>query len=334
MDRGEKCGGGELAVSGHREHQAGPRRLDGQGADKDRDGDVHQEDLAPEGSQDGGEHIGQALCGEASVVEAGGGHECGDDHESAADTGNDQGRKDGAGCGPARVFRLFRELPGGVETDHDVGGHEAGDEERAHGPEVRAGHHADVRHYLGSALGGGNQGEDDGGDADDFAGHADGVDVRHELDAQAVDHRGDHEECGPEDYGVGGAGDGGQCGIAADNLETVPQLREDHLECDGGRGRSDNLGDRHEPAREPAHHFAAHAAGPLVDGAGQRVAGGEFGEVQGNEQLADQHHRPGPEERGSGKGVPEGKELEDGGQDGNERESCGKGGVAAKFAVQ
>ena len=73
---------------------------------------------------------------------------------------------------------------------------------------------------------------------------------------------------------------------------------------------------------------------PLEDRAGDRPARGELGEVQGDEQLAGEHQRPGPEERGAAEAEAEPEELEHGGEDGDEREAGRERREGADTAVQ
>ena len=88
-----------------------------------------------------------------------------------------------------------------------------------------------------------------------------------------------------------------------------------------------------QPANQPID-LAAHPPRPLVDRAGDRVAGGEFGEAERDHELADEHARPGPEEGRSAEPEAETEQLEDRGQDRDEREAGGEGRELAQRAVQ
>src|SRR5690606_1137407 len=85
---------------------------------------------------------------------------------------------------------------------------------------------------------------------------------------------------------------------------------------------------------EPADCLPGQPARPLVDAARDRIARGQFGEVQRHQELAREDDRPGPEERGAAESVTEAEELEDRGEDGDEREAGREGGVAAELAMQ
>ena len=120
-----------------------------------------------------------------------------------------------------------------------------------------------------------------------------------------------------------------QRGVGADQLEAGPDRGQHHLQGDRRGGHRDDLRDHHRPAGEPADDGAAETPGPLVDRAGERVARGEFGEAERDHQLADEHRRPGPEEGRAAEAEAEAEQLEDGRQDGHEREAGGERRVAA-----
>ena len=113
-----------------------------------------------------------------------------------------------------------------------------------------------------------------------------------------------------------------------------PDGRQHRLHGDRRRGHGHDLGDDHGPAGEPADHVTAEATCPLVDRAGDRVATRQLGEAQGDHQLPDEDRRPGPEEERPGEAEPETEQLEDGGQDRDEREPRRERRVRADRAVQ
>ena len=75
---------------------------------RDRDGDVDEEDPAERVAEPAGEHVGQALrrVAEAAVGDARRGHQRGEQHERAADAGDDERPEDRARGGAARVLRV------------------------------------------------------------------------------------------------------------------------------------------------------------------------------------------------------------------------------------
>ena len=294
VDAGQERRERQPLIARHREHQAGGRGLNCQGADEDRDGHVDEEQRPPRRRQHRAQHVGQALGREATVGQARRRHQCADDHQAAAERRHRQCRPDGARRHAARVPRLLRQLAGRTEADHHVGGHQPrGDP----GPAVARTRCAGVEHDLRTTLGMGEEHSDDRDDSDDLAADTDRRDPRHPAHPDAVDRGGDQQQRRTQQHRIGRSVRRGEGGVGADDLESRPHRRQHHLQRDGRGGRRDDLGQNHEPATEPADDFAAEAAGPLVDGPRDRVAGGQFREAQGHGELPDEHRRPGPEER-------------------------------------
>ena len=63
---------------------------------------------------------------------------------------------------------------------------------------------------------------------------------------------------------------------------------------------------------------------PLVDRAGDRIAGGELGEAERDGELAGEDEDPAPPERRPGEAEAEREELEHPGEDGDVREGRGE----------
>ena len=106
-------GARQAVVPGHREHQPDRRRVDRQGADRDRQDDVGQEETAPgrpERVLDDRRHPPAELP-EARVGQVGRGPERAEDQQRADQADRRQGAEDRPGGLPPRVVGLLGERP-------------------------------------------------------------------------------------------------------------------------------------------------------------------------------------------------------------------------------
>src|SRR5439155_18455433 len=74
--------------------------------------------------------------------------------------------------------------------------------------------------------------------------------------------------------------------------------RQDERHSGGYGGDGHNAGPEVDPAGKPAQRLVGKPFGPLVDGPGDREMAGQLREVQGDEGLAQDDERPGPEDGG------------------------------------
>ncbi|MCO5557596.1 hypothetical protein L7F22_011162 [Adiantum nelumboides] len=254
----------ERVVPGHREHQPDRGGVHREQADDDGDADGDQEDAADRAAGDLQQHelTTAVLAAQARVGQVGGGQDDAEQDQPAEHERGDHRAQDRRRRRAARVHRLLPERAGGVEAVHDHRDGVADAQQQRH---------------------------DDDHRGDQLDEHAGGVDPGHQLDADRVDDRGEHDEDRPEQHAVdrGVAGVGG----VADQLEARPDLRERQLRGQRDRGQRDHRGGEHHPAGHPRHRRPGQALGPVVDRPAR--PGPPVGRAAGAEAEVEQLERAG-----------------------------------------
>jgi len=251
--------------------------------------EVRVDDLRrPERALDGGAHVRH-------------GHQRRPEKDDADQEGaNDRG-EDGLGRLAPRVLRLLGERRRGVEAVNHVEAHEHRHKERADRERLTA-RVEDHAHALMVVEDREDEREDD--HPEDLEDHAGVVDQRHEPHAEDVQDR-DRDERGDRDdpLVVEAVRD-----IPAHAVERRDQ-RERDRHAHGGNGQ--DAGEQIDPAGEPGVGLPGQILGPLEDRPGDRIVARELRERQGDDELAQGHDRPAPEEDATDGRQAQEKERED-----------------------
>src|ERR1039458_6688292 len=92
---------------------------------------------------------------------------------------------------------------------------------------------------------------------------------------------------------------------------TNAPITEASTACGADSRDGQDAGEQVDPAGEPGVAPAGQVLGPLEHRARDRVVAGDLGEVQRDEELAQGHHRPGPDEHAAESRQAECEESED-----------------------
>ena len=144
--------------------------------------------------------------------------------------------------------------------------------------------------------------------AKDLEHHAGVVDQRDQPDAVDVQH-GDHRQGdqGEDEFGVQGK-------RQAVPAEAVEGRNERQWQRGNHRGHRQDSGEEVNPAGDPRITPGAQVLGPLEYRAGDRIVARHLGEVERDDELAEGHHGPGPDEYPAQGGQPEREQREDAGR--------------------
>ncbi len=149
--------------------------------------------------------------------------------------------------------------------------------------------------------------------------------------------RGDRDQDRPEQQRVLrpslGAGEAG-VGRAAENLELGRDLGQHDLPVDRHGGDRHDRPDDVDPPRHPRRVAGRDLLGPLIDRTGDRILRRHLHEAQGDQDLANDDHRPRPPHARTGVEIAEPEQRRDAGQDRDVAEAGREGREAAQRAVE